>query len=118
QRDKKDVLKDLPEKTRQIIVCDIDNRPEYDAAERDLMDYLVKYKNADDEKLERAMRGEIMVRIGILKNISARGKIKAVQEYISDLMDSGEKLILFAHLKEVIGSLKQAFPASVTVTGG
>lgn len=33
-------------------------------------------------------------------------------------MDSGEKLILFAHLKEVIGSLKQAFPASVTVTGG
>lgn len=117
QRDKKDVLKDLPEKTRQIIVCDIDNRTEYDAAERDLMDYLIKYKNADDEKLEKEMRGEIMVRIGILKNISARGKIKAVQEYISDLMDSGEKLILFAHLKEVITSLKQSFSGAVTVTG-
>lgn len=117
QRDKKDVLKDLPEKTRQIIICDITNRAEYAAAEADLMKYLVQYKNASDEKIERAMRGEIMVRIGILQNVSARGKIKAVEEYVGDLVDSGEKFILFAHLKEVVQQLRSAFPGSVTITG-
>lgn len=117
QRDKKDVLKDLPDKTRQIVRVEITNRGEYEAAERDLMDYLVKFKNADDEKLERAMRGEIMVKIGVLRNIAARGKIKAVKEYIRDIMDDGEKMILFAHLKEVVASIKEEFPSAVTVTG-
>lgn len=60
--------------TRQIITVDIDNRKEYKDAERDLINYLKKYKDADDEKIANAMRGEVMVRIGILRDISARGK--------------------------------------------
>jgi SWI/SNF-related matrix-associated actin-dependent regulator 1 of chromatin subfamily A len=107
----------LPDKTRQYITCDITNRKEYEAAERDVLSYLRTYKNADDEKIARTMRGEIMVKMGILKAISARGKIKAVSEFVHDVIDGGEKLILFAFLKEVVDALKLEFPDAVTVTG-
>ena len=117
RRDKADVLKDLPPKTRKIILCDISTRAEYAAAERDLEEYLKKWKEASDEQVARSMRGEVMVRIGILKNISARGKLREVCEFIDDMMEQGEKLVVFGHLKEVIKSVKEKYPDALTITG-
>lgn len=76
RREKAKVLTQLPDKSRQYIEVDISNRKEYDKAEADLIQYLRTYKNADDEKVAKALRGEVMVKMGILKAISARGKIK------------------------------------------
>lgn len=117
RREKKAVLEQLPEKSRQYIECDITNRKEYDDAERDVIRYLREYKHADDDRIQRALRGQIMVQMGILKQIAARGKIKAVSEFVHDVIDGGEKLILFAYLKEVVEALKEQFPDAVTVTG-
>lgn len=117
RREKSEVLKDLPAKMRQIVYCDITTRKEYKDAMSDLEDYLKRYKNATDEQVQKSMKGEIMVRIGILKNISARGKIKDAVEYISDVIDSGEKLILFTHLRDVQQTIKSFFPAAVTIFG-
>ena len=86
RREKKAVLTQLPDKSRQYIECDITNRREYEAAENDVIKYLRTYKNADDDKVQRAMRGQIMVQMGILKQIAARGKIHAVG--ISSTMSS------------------------------
>ncbi|MEI6823175.1 MAG: SNF2-related protein [Bacteroidota bacterium] len=117
RRDKQEVLKDLPDKLRQIALCEISTRKEYTDAERDMVEYLYKYKDADDEKVARVLRGEIMVKIGILKNVSARGKIADVCEFVDDILDSGEKLVLFCHLREVIHEFKKAYPKAVTITG-
>lgn len=117
RREKQKVLTELPEKTRQYITCDITTRKEYSDAEMDLLKYLRQYKNADDEKIQRAMRGEVMVKMGVLKAIAARGKIKAVADFVHDIIDGGDKLILFAYLKEVIAKIKEEFPQAVTVTG-
>jgi SWI/SNF-related matrix-associated actin-dependent regulator 1 of chromatin subfamily A len=117
RRDKQDVLKDLPAKMRQVVLCQISTRREYNEAEANLIKYLIKYKEADDEKIARALRGEVMVLIGILKNISARGKLADVFEFVNDIMESGEKLVLFAHLKEVIQAIHKHYPAAVTITG-
>ena len=117
RRDKQEVLKDLPAKMRQVISCDITTRKEYAVAEANLVKYLMDYKNATDEQIERSLRGEIMVTIGILKNISARGKLNDVYEFIDDILESEEKLVIFAHLKEVIAAIKKQFPNAVTVTG-
>lgn len=117
RREKKQVLTQLPDKMRQYITCDITNRREYEDAERDVIRYLRDYKKADNEKIARAIRGEVMVKMGILKTIAAKGKIKAVSEFIHDIIDGGEKLILFAYLKEVVDTLKIEFPDAVTVTG-
>lgn len=117
RREKSDVLKELPAKMRQIVLCDITTRKEYNDALVDLEDYLKRYRQATDVQIQKSMKGEIMVRIGILKNISARGKIKDAIEYISDVIDSGEKLILFTHLREVQDMIKKSFPAAVTILG-
>lgn len=117
RREKSKVLAQLPDKTRQYIQCDITNRKEYDDAERDIIKYLRQYKNADDDKIQRAMRGAIMVKMGILKSVAAKGKVQAVTDFIHDVIDGGEKLIVFAYLKEVVDALKKNFPKAVTVTG-
>lgn len=117
RREKAKVLTQLPDKMRQYITCEITNRKEYQDAENNFLTYLRQYKNADDDKIARAMRGEVMVRMGILKEIAARGKVKAVADFIHDVIDGGEKLIMFAYLKEVVMALKAEFPDAVTVTG-
>lgn len=117
RREKAKVLTQLPDKMRQYITCDITNRKEYEDAENNFLTYLRQYKNADEDRLARAMRGEVMVRMGILKEIAARGKVKVVADFIHDVVDGGEKLIMFAYLKEVVQALKDEFPDAVTVTG-
>lgn len=117
RREKSLVLKDLPDKIRQVMTCEITNRKEYLDAEHDLIMYLQKYKDADDEKIAKALRGEVMVRIGILRNISARGKVREVIEFVNDFRENGQKIILFCSLHEVVDELKEKFPTAVSVTG-
>lgn len=117
RREKSLVLTDLPDKIRQVNTCEITNRKEYMDAERDLIMYLQKYKDADDEKIAKAMRGEVMVRINILRQISARGKVRDVIEFVKDFRENGKKIILFCSLHEIVDQLKYYFPTAVSVTG-
>ena len=117
RRAKSLVLTDLPDKIRPVNTCEITNRKEYMDAERDLIMYLQKYKDADDEKIEKALRGEVMVRINILRQISARGKVRDVIEFVKDFRENGKKIILFCSLHEVVDQLKRYFPTAVSVTG-
>lgn len=117
RREKSKVLTQLPDKMRQYITCDITNRKEYDDAEDNFLKYLRQYKHADDDRIARAVRGEVMVRMGILKEIAARGKVKAVSEFIHDVIDGGEKLVIFAFLRDVVDALLHEFPDAVKVTG-
>ena len=117
RREKSLVLTDLPDKISQVNTCEITNLKEYMDAERDLIMYLQKYKDADDEKIEKALRGEVMVRINILRQISARGKVRDVIEFVKDFRENGKKIILFCSLHEVVDQLKRYFPTAVSVTG-
>ena len=117
RREKSLVLTDLPDKIRQVNTCEITNRKEYMDAERDLIMYLQKYKDADDDKIAKAMHGEVMVRINILRQISARGKVRDVIEFVKDFRENGKKIILFCSLHEVVDQLKRYFPTAVSVTG-
>ena len=117
RREKSKVLTQLPDKVRQIVSCEITNRKEYMEAERDLIDYLKRYKEADDEKIQKSLKGEVMVRIGILKDITARGKLKEVIDFVKDFRENGKKIILFCNLHEIVDRLMIAFPSAVCVTG-
>lgn len=117
RREKSLVLTDLPDKIRQVNTCEITNRKEYMDAERDLIMYLQKYKDADDEKIAKALRGAVMVRINVLRQISARGKVRDVIEFVKDFRENGKKIILFCSLHEVVDQLKYYFPTAVSVTG-
>lgn len=116
RREKKDVAKDLPEKQRQTIVCDITTRQEYNRAKNNFMQFL-KDNGCDDREIARKMKGEIMVQMGKLKQISALGKMNEVQEFVQEILDAGEKLILFCNLHQIVDSVLALFPQAVTVTG-
>lgn len=116
RREKKDVAKDLPEKQRQTILCDITNRAEYNKAKNDFVKWL-EDNGASDEEVRRKLRGEIMVRMGALKQLSAKGKINEVKEFVNEVMEAGEKLIIFHNLHEIGDQIRQLFPGAVSVNG-
>jgi SWI/SNF-related matrix-associated actin-dependent regulator 1 of chromatin subfamily A len=117
RREKSEVLKDLPDKMREIIKVDITTRVEYTKAENDLKRYLKENLNKTDAEITKSLRGEVMVMIGILKKIAARGKVDAVVEHIQEVVDAGEKIVVFAWHKEIVHELKKAIPGSVTIVG-
>jgi SWI/SNF-related matrix-associated actin-dependent regulator 1 of chromatin subfamily A len=117
RREKKDVLKDLPDKMRQIVKCDIATRNEYDKALADLETYMRENLKKTEGEIDTSMRGEVMVRMGILKQISARGKIDSVAEFIEEIVDADEKIVVFVHHKEIAKALLERFPESLLITG-
>lgn len=116
RREKKDVAKDLPEKQRQTILCDITNRAEYNKAKNDFVRFL-EDKGCSDEEIAKKLRGEIMVKMAELKRISALGKLNEVREFVTEVIESGEKLVLFCNLHHIVDEVLRYFPGAVTVTG-
>lgn len=117
RREKKDVLKDLPDKMRQIVKCEINNRAEYDKALYNLAMYLKENLKKTDGEIDKSLRGEIMVQMSLLKQISAKGKLESVVEYIEEIVDAGEKIVVFVHHKEVARTLLNHFPEAAVVSG-
>ena len=117
RREKKEVLKDLPDKIRQIVKSDITTRAEYKKAEDNLRAYLKENLQKTDGEITKSLRGETMVLIQILKKISARGKIEEVIEHIQEVKDAGEKIVVFAHHKEIVSELQSAITDSLTIVG-
>jgi SNF2 family DNA or RNA helicase len=139
RRNKKDVLTELPDKQISEIYVDLSNRKEYERAESELVNYLVeqalKEKEfiesikglSEDEQLvakhERAMskemkirRAEHLVKIEALKQVSARGKLEAVTEWIDNFLESEEKLVVFATHKEIIQAITEKYKCK-SITG-
>ena len=117
RREKTLVLKELPEKVRQYYSCELTNRKEYDSAERNLAKYLKKYKETSEEKLKNAMMNEAIVKIGVLRQIAAEGKLAEAKCIINDYMSADKKVIVFTAHKNIASKIKESFPDSVTVTG-
>jgi SWI/SNF-related matrix-associated actin-dependent regulator 1 of chromatin subfamily A len=117
RREKTEVLKDLPAKMRNIVRVDISNRAEYNKAENDFVEYLRVNLEKSEDQIDAAMRGQIMVQMGILKRISARGKVDDMIEHINEVVEAGEKIVVFAWHKEMVQELKAAIPNAVTIVG-
>lgn len=118
RREKADVLKELPPKTRQIIYLDP-----------------AKYRSILDEEsqfLFRAgLRDEMSVmemrepspkhisEMAILRHQTALAKVPDVVDFITTTLDCTEKIVVFAHHQDVIELIYTAFAdISVKFTGG
>lgn len=116
RREKKDVLQDLPDKMREIFTCDITTRGEYAAAKGDLGKFL-REQGYSEKQVNKSLNAEIMVKIGVLKAISARGKLPEAIEHIQEVVDAGQKIVVFIHQKFMAEALLNAFPGAVSVRG-
>ncbi|MGH2903331.1 MAG: helicase-related protein, partial [Solirubrobacteraceae bacterium] len=120
RRLKADVLPQLPAKTRAVVPIELDNEPEYRLAERDLIAWLQSQPlnlRELDAKVAAALRAERLVRLNALKLLAARGKLAAALAWIHDFLSSGERLVVFAHHREIQRALLERFPGALHILG-
>jgi SWI/SNF-related matrix-associated actin-dependent regulator 1 of chromatin subfamily A len=120
RRCKADVLPQLPAKTRAVVPVELDNEPEYRLAERDVVAWLQSQPldlRELDAKVAAALRAERLVRLNALKLLAARGKLRAALAWIHDFCSSGERLVVFAHHREIQRALLERFPHALHILG-
>lgn len=117
RREKKDVLTELPDKTRVIIPLEIDLK-QYKKVEDNLKKYLIEVKNRTEESVSNTV--EALAMIEYCKQEAVKAKIPAFIEWVKDFMEINNKLVIFAHHKEfidiLINDLKEFNP--VKIVGG
>jgi len=102
RRLKSEVLPELPAKVRTVIPLEITNRAEYNKAVQDFADLM----DSDSDDTPPAVQ---LTRIEALKQLVVEGKIKACINWISDFLESGEKLVVFCTHKKVVNQLMDEF---------
>lgn len=100
RRTKRDVLKDLPELSRSYMPVEIDNMAEYNRARKDISAWLEKNGKTAKNK------AHVLTRLNVLRQIIGEGKISASIELAENILESGEQVVLFAHHKNVVTTLR------------
>src|SRR3954447_2767221 len=120
RRRKDEVLTQLPPKRRITVPIPLANEPEYRHLEEDLVDWL---RHALDdprelaERIDSALRAEALVKLNALRHVAARGKLHAAIEWIKTFLESGERLVVFAHHRDIQKELVHAFPRAARILG-
>lgn len=121
RRLKKDVLKDLPPKQRTVLLQKVDLRS-YNKVEENLAKWLVDNKSMEAVKaVDKVNKAEQIMRIEYCKQEAVKAKMSLFIEWVHEFIeDSGEKLIIFVHHKDVVKKLKSALKQHnpVTIVGG
>ncbi len=120
RRLKSEVLPQLPAKTRAVVPVELDNEAEYRLAERDVVAWLQSQPldlRTLDAKVAAALRAERLVRLNALKLLAARGKLHGALAWIHDFLSSGERLVVFAHHREIQRALRERFPGALHILG-
>ncbi len=135
RRLKKDVLKELPPKQRQIMEIPADEYKEF--LDQELLiknKYAAEFKQLksllDDSKLEddaeynaavaklQGVKKKAFQEIAAVRHQTALIKVPAVVEYINECLESEKKVVVFAHHHDVINAILAAFPdIAVSITG-
>jgi len=107
RRLKKDVLKDLPDKTYSVIPFEIDNRKEYEYAEEDFIAWVSERKG--NRAAMNASRAEVLAQIEALKQIATAGKMAQVKQWIRDFLEDNGKLVIFCTHTLPVNQLMEEF---------
>jgi SNF2 family DNA or RNA helicase len=123
RRTKDQILKDLPPKQKSIVPISIDNPDEYQRVLQSLIVWLKSKIKQDPEflssikhlghkeqsdaferrlanDLERADRAAALVRLNALRQIAVKGKLRSIEQWVCNFLNSGEKLVLFGNFKK------------------
>ena len=120
RRRKDEVLTQLPPKRRITVPIPLANEHDYRHLEEDLVDWLrheVHDPRALAERIDSALRAEALVKLNALRHVAARGKLHAAIEWIKTFLESGERLVVFAHHRDIQSELVRAFPRAARILG-
>lgn len=113
RRLKSEVLPQLPAKRQVVVPVALGNEREYRLAEDDVIAWL-RTQPLDlgelNAKIAATLRAERLAQLGTLQRLAARGKLAAAIAWISDFLQSGEPLVVFARHVEVQQAVLARFP--------
>ena len=112
RRTKKEVLTELPNKTRSYVPVEINNRKEYESVKKDIT---VWY---NEKSRTRSVLGQTLVKLEALKQVVAKGKLEVAINWISDFLSTEEKLVVFAHHRTIVDSIYEKFKKVATKLQG
>ena len=118
RRMKADVLTELPDKIRQPIVLDADSKELKEAIKQeqkflDLFDSYVAKINSLEFRIDKEFS-----ELAISRKNTAIAKIPLVIEFIKNTLENTDKVVVFAHHKEVISKIQAEFKdEAVKLTG-
>jgi len=115
RREKREVLKDMPPVTTEILDMKVTNIKDINNAQNDLYDFLLKTKGL--ESAEKAMEAESLVILCVLRKLSIVGKLKAITQYLDDLLLTGKKLVVFGLHREELDFLAERYKSDL-IAGG
>ena len=99
RRRKVDVLKELPQKVFSTRLVDIDNRNEYNTAERDIAEWIRQtdliLQNEKDQRIRKALRAKYIVKLTYLTRLVAEGKYTSLLDTIYDLLECEYNVVIF-----------------------
>jgi SNF2 family DNA or RNA helicase len=131
RRTKEQVLTELPPVLHNPVV--VDGAPaglkEYKKAEADIIQYLVD--RAKEIALElglspksaaviariKAESNQHLVRLSVLRRLSAKAKMPAVMEWVESRVSEGRKVVIAAHHRDVVDELARKF-GDLRIQGG
>lgn len=115
RRLKKNVAKDIPQKTRKVVPLQIKNIKEYKRAEKDFIKWfygknlqysIIKKIMNNPSELKKNQKGQlVLAQMIILKKLAIQGKINEAIAWIKNFISNGEKLVVFAHHTEIMDKL-------------
>jgi SWI/SNF-related matrix-associated actin-dependent regulator 1 of chromatin subfamily A len=120
RRNKSDILPELPPKRYidRVVELNKEHRFMYDLAEESLSDYLKEVKNKSDGEIEKSMFAEKLVQLNELRSITTSGKLEQAKEIIDEVVDGGEKILVFSCYNEPLEKLFELYSKeSVIITG-
>lgn len=113
----KQVLHQLPAKTRHVVLLDLENREEYQEAVSNFLVWLRKTQG--NAKSKRARKARRLVQMGYLRRLAAELKMAQVFQWIDTFLENHEgKLIVFAIHKKIIDLLRQRYQHLCVVVDG
>ena len=116
RREKRDVLSELPDVTKQVIQMPITNKTKINRALNDLIDYIKETKGI--ESAEKAQEAEHLVALQVLRKLAIEGKLKAIEGYLRDWkVSENGKLLIFGIHRETLDYLSKKFK-SMLIAGG
>ncbi|CAN5691289.1 hypothetical protein BH24GEM1_BH24GEM1_31270 [soil metagenome] len=118
RRRKVDVLDQLPEKRRAVVTIPLDNEPEYRRAEKDFARWLhEQMAHAKGAQVPQRTRAQALVRMNALRRLAARGKLAAALSWLADFRESRERIVVFAHHRDIQAGVLERFPDSARIVG-
>jgi len=121
RRTKDEVLKELPPKNRVEIPINLpkEERKQYDLVESNLVKYLKEYKKDKTPKdIMKSLQAEKLVKLNLLREINAMGKIPTAKELIDGIIEADEKVLVFSSFNAPLLELAEMYEENSVVLLG